>query len=77
MGALSWGVDGFGRRHYVCNYCELVFGVIDPSEVDHECDKSKPRYHNKDKHAESGKASGRCKGEGLEKARILRNTTRA
>lgn len=43
----SWGVDGDGRQHYLCNYCEMYFGVIDISLVDHNCDKSKPKYHNR------------------------------
>ncbi|MCP4338506.1 MAG: hypothetical protein GY799_06360 [Desulfobulbaceae bacterium] len=49
MSRISWGVDGFGTKSYFCNYCELVFGEIDPVEIKHDCDKSKPRYHNRDK----------------------------
>jgi len=44
---LGWGVDGFGCRHYVCAHCELYFGDVDPYEIKHDCDKSKPKYHNR------------------------------
>jgi len=46
---ISFGVDGFGVKHYLCDYCELVFGDVDPDMIDHECDYTKPRYHNRDK----------------------------
>jgi len=46
---LSWGVDGYGEKHYFCNYCELVFGPVAPDEIKHKCDTSKPRYHNRDR----------------------------
>lgn len=46
---ISWGVDSNGNRHYLCNYCELVFGIVDIKEIKHKCDLTKPRYHNRDK----------------------------
>ena len=49
--SIGWGVDAYGNKHYLCNYCELVFGKVNPEEIRHECDKSKPRYHNRDKAA--------------------------
>lgn len=45
----SWGVDGFGTKHYLCKHCELVFGTVNPHEIIHACDTSKPKHHNKDK----------------------------
>jgi hypothetical protein len=48
MSRVAWGVDGFGRRHYLCDYCELVFGDVDLESIIHTCDKTKPRYHNRD-----------------------------
>ena len=49
MSYLTWGVDASGKRHYLCKHCELVFGIVEPSKIFHECDKTKPKYHNKDK----------------------------
>ncbi|WBA79599.1 hypothetical protein [Endozoicomonas sp. GU-1] len=46
----TWGVDGNGKRHYLCEYCELIFGDVDPDTIKHDCDTSKPRYHNRDKY---------------------------
>ena len=46
---ISWGVDGHGRRHYICDYCELYFGVVDRYKINHKCDKSKPAHHNRGK----------------------------
>jgi hypothetical protein len=46
MSRISWGIDGYGRRHYDCAYCGLYFGMINPELIKHECDLSKPRYHN-------------------------------
>lgn len=43
----GWGVDGYGRQHYICDYCEMYFGVVDINLVEHDCDKSKPKYHNR------------------------------
>lgn len=48
MSRISWGVDGHGVKSYFCNYCELVFGEVDPDSIKHNCDTSKPRYHNRD-----------------------------
>ena len=49
MSLISWGVDGFGNKHYFCRYCEIVFGSIDKEKIRHECDTNKPKYHNRDK----------------------------
>jgi len=46
---ITWGVDGYGNRHYLCDYCELVFGMVDPAQIKHKCDLSQKRYHNRDK----------------------------
>ena len=46
---ISWGVDKFGAKSYFCNYCELVFGPVDKDQIKHDCDISKPKYHNRDK----------------------------
>ena len=54
-GKIAWGVDGFGRRHYLCDYCELVFGPIKIESIKHKCDTSKPRYSNRDKIYEAPK----------------------
>lgn len=42
----SWGVDGFGVKWFLCDYCELEFGSIKPVN-ECGCDKSRPRYHNR------------------------------
>lgn len=47
---IGWGLDGFGVKSYFCTYCELVFGDVDPDTITHECDETKPRYHNRDKY---------------------------
>ena len=54
---IGWGVDGFGVRHYLCDYCEIVFGDVDPDEIAHKCDTSKPRYYNRDRRHDSITAS--------------------
>ena len=46
---ITWGVDGHGVKHYLCDYCELVFGPVDPDTIWHECDRSQPKGHNRDK----------------------------
>lgn len=28
MGRLTWGVDGYGRRYYLCKGCGKHFGVV-------------------------------------------------
>lgn len=34
---LAWGVDGCGVKHYLCDFCEIVFGSHDkPEEIKHE-----------------------------------------
>jgi hypothetical protein len=48
MSLISWGVDKFGVKSYFCNYCELVFGEVDPDSIKHDCDTTKARYHNRD-----------------------------
>ena len=48
MSRISWGVDKHGIKSYFCNYCELVFGEVDPDLIDHICDTTKPKYHNRD-----------------------------
>ena len=25
---LSWGVDGYGHRHYMCDQCQIYLGVM-------------------------------------------------
>ena len=44
---IGWGVDSFGGKHYLCNYCELYFGEVDPATISHKCDTSKKRYYNR------------------------------
>ncbi len=64
MSRITWGVDGFGVRHYVCDYCEAYFGSgIDPSLMFHKCDKTKPRYHNRGKHENNKTTSHRNQSE--------------
>jgi hypothetical protein len=36
---LTWGVDGYGAKHYLCRHCEEVFGPIAPEEIKHTCQK--------------------------------------
>lgn len=36
---LTWGVDGFGVKHYLCADCQKVFGPINPDLIKHECKK--------------------------------------
>lgn len=43
---ITWGVDGFGRRSYLCSHCELEFGA-EPDET-HICDESKRSYSARD-----------------------------
>ena len=43
----TWGVDGFGYRHYVCRHCEMYFGKVDIDKIHHDCNKSKPKSHNR------------------------------
>ena len=35
--SLSWGVDGYGARHYLCTMCGEVFGKVDPEKISHKC----------------------------------------
>ena len=49
MSRIAWGANGHGVKHYLCDYCELEFGVVDPETIQHKCDTSKPRYHNRGK----------------------------
>ena len=52
MSRIAWGVDGYGQRSYFCEYCELVFGPVDRDTIDHDCDISRPKCHNRDVFAE-------------------------
>lgn len=63
MSRITWGVDGYGIKHYLCDYCYLVFGNVDKDSIEHECDTSRPRYHNRDKQHDTITASqsGRAK----------------
>jgi len=47
MSRFTWAIDGHGTKHYLCDYCFLVFGDVDPDTINHQCDPSKPRYHNR------------------------------
>lgn len=48
----AWGVDGFGIKHYLCDFCEVVFGPHDrPEEIKHEC--TGERYSKRDVLAEA------------------------
>ena len=49
MSTITHGVDGHGNRHYICDHCELYFGVVDKYKIKHNCDKTKPKYHNRGK----------------------------
>jgi len=53
MSRITYGVDGHGVKSYFCNYCELVFGPVDRDQIKHECDRSKPQYHSRDKFHEN------------------------
>ena len=47
----SWGVNGLGVKHYLCDCCEIVFGAHDrPEEIKHEC--TGERYSRRDALAE-------------------------
>lgn len=41
---LTWGLDGHGRRHYICRHCGEPFGTGDKNnclfsaEIEHECE---------------------------------------
>ena len=50
MSRITWGVNGYGVKYYLCSHCELEYGTVKP-ESDCGCDKSKPKYHNRDKQA--------------------------
>jgi len=50
MSLITWGVDGYGVRHYCCRHCELYFGPVDPDQITHDCDTIKPKYQNRGKH---------------------------
>jgi hypothetical protein len=53
MSRISWGVDGYGVKHYLCAHCELVFGVVDIDQIKHECNEAEVRkYCNRDKVSE-------------------------
>lgn len=47
MTKVTWGIDGFGIRYYICEHCELSFGNIDINDIEHDCDKSKSKYSNR------------------------------
>lgn len=63
MSRITHGVDGLGIKHYLCDHCELVFGDVDPTKIKHDCDKSKPKGHNRDKAAScwEGGSEENCK----------------
>lgn len=46
MSRLTWAVNGYGTKYYLCEYCYLEFGDVDPDTIKHECDTQKPKYHN-------------------------------
>jgi len=46
---ITWGTTADGTKHYLCHYCEVVFGPVDIDTIQHECDTTKPRYHNRDR----------------------------
>lgn len=60
---ITWGVDGYGAKHYLCDYCELVFGPVDPDEIEHKCDITKPKGHNRDKFRSETDSSMASEGE--------------
>jgi hypothetical protein len=47
LSKIAYGLDGQGKAHYICDYCELYFGVVDLDLIKHECDETKPRYQNR------------------------------
>lgn len=49
MSRIGWGVDKQGVKAYLCSYCFLIFGEVDPDTIVHECDTSEPMYKNRDK----------------------------
>lgn len=61
MSRITWGVDGYGQRNYFCEYCELVFGAVDRDTIDHNCDTSRPKYHNRDVFVEDLERESRYK----------------
>lgn len=69
MSRITWGVDGYGQRHYLCDYCELLFGCVDPDTIKHNCDTSLPRYHNRGVHSEDIERESRYK-EKIKKAAL-------
>ena len=34
---ISWGVDGYGQKHYDCLKCGQYLGVTDYWAIDHHC----------------------------------------
>lgn len=63
MSHVGWGLDGFGVRHYICDYCEMYFGDVDPGKIKHDCDKTKKRYHNRGVIYDSIETSKRLRAE--------------
>jgi len=49
LSRITWGVNGHGEKTYLCSYCYLVFGKVNPDTIHHVCDTSKPRYENRNK----------------------------
>lgn len=37
---ITWGIDGFGVKHYLCSDCHAVFGPIDIDQISHDCVQS-------------------------------------
>jgi len=36
---LTWGVDGYGQRHYLCAVCGEMFGIVDEDDIEHDCER--------------------------------------
>ena len=34
---LTWGMDGYQNKHYLCRHCGEVFGAVDPETINHIC----------------------------------------
>ena len=38
---ITWGVDGYGEKHYLCEGCNFVFGNVDVDSIKHKCKKKR------------------------------------
>ena len=38
---LTWGVNGYGQKYYLCPYFEIEYGYVDPFLINHNCNYEK------------------------------------